>query len=91
MIPEPAFDKLTLAEIQDRSDDGNISFIDTNKNNELESRNLAFNFPEVRSQSLENFKLRKKILDEENDGIQEQVQSKQLFSNHAVVYRVRQM
>ena len=47
--------------------------------------------PETRSQSLENFKIRKRLLgDVDGKNKDEKIEGKQLFNNHAVVYRVRQ-
>ncbi|KAK0172764.1 hypothetical protein PV328_006042 [Microctonus aethiopoides] len=104
-IPKPEVDKLTSSGIQDRSDDNNgddddddddekYPLIDTNDTRDVvENRAIDFNhLPQMKSQSLENFKLRKRLLNV--DGSEEpagEVESKQLFSNHAVVYRVRQM
>ncbi|XP_017888602.1 uncharacterized protein LOC108630049 [Ceratina calcarata] len=62
--------------IQDRSDDGN-SFDDDRVD------------AEFRSQNLENFKLRKRVLKSVENN-EDPPEGKQLFDNHAVVYRVRQ-
>ncbi|XP_076642242.1 uncharacterized protein LOC143353063 [Halictus rubicundus] len=73
--------------IQDRSDDGNTGNIypyygaDNNKVSDAE----------LRSQNLNNYKLRKRVLKSvERNGEESPAEGKQLFDNHAAVYRVRQ-
>ncbi|XP_044595701.1 uncharacterized protein LOC123272766 [Cotesia glomerata] len=75
------------AELQDRSDfDGNISYVDASGRR----GSIDLDIPEVRSQNLENYKLRKRMMDSE-DNVEEKIESKEVVNNHAVVYRVRQM
>lgn len=85
------------SDLQKRSDDdvqqlGFINNDDDNNNNDEKKRNFDTDLPEMRGQNLENFKLRKKLLqpirDDEEDG---EVEVKQTVNNHAVVYRVKQM
>ncbi|XP_048509645.1 uncharacterized protein LOC105689530 [Athalia rosae] len=45
---------------------------------------------ESRSQNLNNFNLRKRLLSMDEDESEEKVRGKQLFDNHAMVYRLRQ-
>ncbi|XP_044020733.1 probable WRKY transcription factor protein 1 [Aphidius gifuensis] len=94
---------LLSSDLQKRSDDDvqQLGFIDNdddnnnnnnNNNNDEKKRNFDIDLPEMRGQSLENFKLRKKLLQpnevDEGDG---EVEVKQTVKNHAVVYRVKQM
>ncbi|OAD57756.1 hypothetical protein WN48_01451 [Eufriesea mexicana] len=44
---------------------------------------------ELRSQNLDNFKLRKRVLKSVESKVDEAAEGKQLFDNHAIVYRVR--
>lgn len=44
---------------------------------------------ELRSQNLNNFKLRKRVLKSVESKVDEAAEGKQLFDNHAIVYRVR--
>ncbi|XP_015126813.1 uncharacterized protein LOC107048249 [Diachasma alloeum] len=91
---KPEVERLTMANIEDRYDDDirTLSFVDAAKSGK-KGTSLDSDPIEPRAQSLENFKLRKRLLESaENEDVgEEEVESKQLFSNHAVVYRVRQM
>lgn len=86
---EPEVDRL-VSDIQERSDyDGNISFVDTKPLNTGRSGDLEL--PEMRTQNLENFKMRQRMRNSEDDDVEEKIESKEIVNNHAVVYRVRQM
>nr|XP_031841336.1 uncharacterized protein LOC116430855 [Nomia melanderi] len=73
--------------IQDRSDNGNSgNFLPY-----YDADNHKTSDPELRSQNMHNFKLRKRVLKSvEGSADESSVESKQLFDNHAAVYRVRQ-
>ncbi|XP_011302372.1 uncharacterized protein [Fopius arisanus] len=92
---KPEVERLSMTSIEERYDDDikSLSFIDPSNKSEKYGKSLEPDPLEPRSQSLENFKLRKRLLEsaESEDVGEEEIESKQLFSNHAVVYRVRQM
>ncbi|XP_078050710.1 uncharacterized protein LOC144477118 [Augochlora pura] len=72
--------------LQDRSDNGNGGniFPYSGVDNQLADA-------ELRSQNLNNYKLRKRVLKSvERSGDEPAAEGKQLFDNHAAVYRVRQ-
>ncbi|XP_076382363.1 uncharacterized protein LOC117225804 [Megalopta genalis] len=71
--------------LQDRSDNGNNMFPYAGVgNNELPDA-------ELRTQNLNNYKLRKRVLKSvDGNGDASPAEGKQLFDNHAAVYRVRQ-
>ncbi|XP_018309228.1 uncharacterized protein [Mycetomoellerius zeteki] len=81
--------------MEDRSDDENYgSLIQRNTTGDIipaETRIVTANGPEMRTQNLHNFKQRKRMLKSIEDANEnEEPESKQLFDNHAIVYRVRQ-
>jgi len=81
--------------MEDRSDDENYeSLIQRNTTDDIipaETRIVTANGPEMRTQNLQNFKQRKRVLKSIEDANEnEEPESKQLFDNHAIVYRVRQ-
>ncbi|XP_054001991.1 uncharacterized protein LOC128888851 [Hylaeus anthracinus] len=82
LLPEVNISNPTY--IQDRSDNENgnpLLYDETDKAPDAE----------LRSQNLNNFKLRKRVLKSiENSKDQPAPEGKQLFDNHALVYRVRQ-
>ncbi|XP_063973512.1 uncharacterized protein LOC135160658 [Diachasmimorpha longicaudata] len=94
---KPEIERLTTANIEDRYDNNikTLSFIDDLKDVDRKEKSSDPDPIEPRAQSLKNFKLRKRLLESaENDDVGREkleVEPKQLFSNHAVVYRVRQM
>ncbi|XP_076240734.1 uncharacterized protein LOC143183159 [Calliopsis andreniformis] len=70
--------------LQDRSDDGDYS-LPSDDGNHGQSEG------EYRSQNLNNFKLRKRILKSVENNMEDSApEGKQLFDNHALVYRVKQ-
>lgn len=75
-------------------DDLNESFIQENTTSDMtpaESRITKSIEPEMRAQNLHNFKHRKRVLKSvEDEKENEEPEGKQLFDNHAIVYRVRQ-
>ncbi|XP_076754809.1 uncharacterized protein LOC143425692 [Xylocopa sonorina] len=82
----PVANETSSIYIQDRSDNedyGNLPPYD-----EIGVRKAAD--AELRSQNLDNFKLRKRVLKSVENNVDEAAEGKQLFDNHAVVYRVRQ-
>ncbi|XP_057327409.1 uncharacterized protein LOC130668908 [Microplitis mediator] len=80
-----------VSDIQERSDyDGNISFVDTKPEMDT-GRSGDLELPEMRTQNLENFKMRQRLRDGEDGDVEEKIESKEIVNNHAVVYRVRQM
>ncbi|KYN32537.1 hypothetical protein ALC56_13395 [Trachymyrmex septentrionalis] len=81
--------------MEDRSDNENYeSLIQRNTTDDIipaETRIVTANGPEMRTQNLHNFKQRKRVLKSIEDANEnEESESKQLFDNHAIVYRVRQ-
>ncbi|EGI61956.1 PREDICTED: uncharacterized protein LOC105149633 [Acromyrmex echinatior] len=81
--------------MEDRSDDENYeNLIQRNTTGDIippETRIMTANGPEMRTQNLHNFKQRKRVLKSIEDANEnEESESKQLFDNHAIVYRVRQ-
>ncbi|XP_011171486.2 uncharacterized protein LOC105204120 isoform X1 [Solenopsis invicta] len=80
--------------MEDRSDDENYeSFVQHNTTDLMafETRVAKASEPEMRTQNLHNFKQRKRVLKSVEDANEnEEPEAKQLFDNHAIVYRVRQ-
>ncbi|XP_018402062.1 PREDICTED: uncharacterized protein LOC108779194 [Cyphomyrmex costatus] len=81
--------------MEDRSDNENYgNFIQRNVTGDIisaETRIVTASGPEMRAQNLHNFKQRKRMLKSIDDANEnEESESKQLFDNHAIVYRVRQ-
>lgn len=85
--------------MEDRSDyenyeNPNASSIQRNVTDDMtpaESRILIPSGPEARAQNLQNFKQRKRMLTSADDTKgDEEPEAKQLFDNHAIVYRMRQ-
>ncbi|XP_024877986.1 uncharacterized protein LOC112458529 [Temnothorax curvispinosus] len=79
--------------MEDRSDDENYeSFMQRNTTSNLmpiETR--IANEPEMRAQNLHNFKQRKRVLKSVGDANEnEEFDTKPLFDNHSIIYRVRQ-
>lgn len=68
--------------LQDRSDDGYPLPSD--------ERNYEAPDGEFRSQNLNNYKLRRRVLKSVQDSKETGPEGKQLFDNHALVYRVKQ-
>ncbi|KOC64244.1 hypothetical protein WH47_12546 [Habropoda laboriosa] len=82
----PEVNRTSSIYIQDRSDNedyGNPFPYD-------ETGNQKVTDAELRSQNLNNFKLRKRVLKSVENKAEEGAEGKQLFDNHALVYRVRQ-
>lgn len=87
-----------IIKMEDRSDVNYDQEDDIDDSDELndqiasESRSISIAEPdpEFRSQNLNNFNLRKRLLSMNEDESEEKVQGKQLFGNHAMVYRLRQ-
>ena len=80
----PEVNRITSTYIQDRLDnDGNLFPYD-----ETSDRRVAD--AELKSQNLDNFKLRRRVLKSAENKVDEPAEGKQLFDNHAIVYRVRQ-
>jgi len=79
--------------IEDRSDDEAYeSFMQQNATDDMsiETHIAKTSEPEMRAQNLHNFKQRKRMLKSvENANGNEEPEIKQLFDNHAIVYRVR--
>lgn len=79
--------------MEDRSDDEKYDdFVqeNTTSNAMMDEANMMGG-PEMRAQNLHNFKQRKRVLKSVEDTREnEEVETKQLFDNHAIVYRVRQ-
>lgn len=81
--------------MEDRSDDENYeNLMQRNATGDImpvETRIAKASEPEMRAQNLHNFKLRKRVLKSVEDADEnEEPETKQLFDNHAIVYRVRQ-
>lgn len=84
--------------MEDRSDrrydeDDNISDseeLEDQITSETHSIIMAKSNPEFRNQNMDNFNMRKRLLSMNEDESEEKVQGKQLFGNHAMVYRLRQ-
>ncbi|XP_011879670.1 PREDICTED: uncharacterized protein LOC105568539 [Vollenhovia emeryi] len=81
--------------IEDRSDDENYGILmqrnATGDITPVETRIAKASEPEMRAQNLHNFKQRKRVLKSVEDANEnEDPDTKQLFDNHAIVYRVRQ-
>ncbi|XP_043523508.1 uncharacterized protein LOC122535769 [Frieseomelitta varia] len=80
----PEVNRISSTYIQDRLDnDGNLFPYD-----ETSDRKVAD--AELKSQNLDNFKLRRRVLKSAESKVDEPAEGKQLFDNHAIVYRVRQ-
>lgn len=86
-LPELDHSSTNPVYIQDRSDNGNSgNFLPY-----YDADNYKTSDPELRSQNIHNFKLRKRVLKSvESNTDESPAESKQLFDNHAAVYRVRQ-
>ncbi|XP_067204577.1 uncharacterized protein [Linepithema humile] len=82
--------------IEERLGDVNLNenFMQENTTSDMtpaESRITKSIEPEMRAQNLHNFKHRKRVLKSvEDEKENEEPEGKQLFDNHAIVYRVRQ-
>lgn len=80
----PEMNRTSSIYIQDRLDnDGNLFLYDETTDQKVADA-------EFKSQNLNNFKLRKRVLKSVENKVDESVEGKQLFDNHAIVYRVRQ-
>lgn len=81
--------------LEDRSDDESYeNLMQQNATDDIvpaETRIAKASEPEMRAQNLHNFKLRKRVLKSMEDVDEnEEPETKQLFDNHAIVYRMRQ-
>ncbi|KMQ91843.1 hypothetical protein RF55_8244 [Lasius niger] len=79
--------------MEDRSDDEKFDgFMERNATNDaMMDETSMTGEPEMRAQNLHNFKQRKRVLKSVDDVREnEEAEAKQLFDNHAIVYRVRQ-
>ncbi|KAG7208602.1 hypothetical protein KM043_014811 [Ampulex compressa] len=96
IFQDGAANRTDLSRMQDRSDIESFGkYLQREKSEDLtpiESRVRDVNNPEIRSQNLNNFMLRKRVLktSAESKLHDEDPEGKQLFDNHAVVYRVKQ-
>lgn len=79
----PEVNRTSPVYIQDRSD--NDSYENLFPYDGAADQNVVAD-PEFKSQNLNNFKLRKRVL----KSVDEAAEGKQLFDNHAIVYRVKQ-
>lgn len=77
--------------MEDRSDDEKYDdFMQRNATSDV-MIDETMGEPEMRAQNLHNFKHRKRVLKSVEDARgNEEAEAKQLFDNHAIVYRVRQ-
>lgn len=76
--------------MQDRSDDERYDDFMQNATSDV-MMDETMGGPEMRAQNLHNFKHRKRVLKSVEDTREnEEAEAKQLFDNHAIVYRVRQ-
>ncbi|XP_011629494.1 uncharacterized protein LOC105421993 isoform X1 [Pogonomyrmex barbatus] len=92
---EAAINRTDDLSMEDRSDDKNYEILmQQNATSDImpvETRIVKADEPEMRAQNLHNFKQRKRMLKSVEDAKEnEEPESKQLFDNHAIVYRVRQ-
>ncbi|XP_029168049.1 uncharacterized protein LOC114938324 [Nylanderia fulva] len=79
--------------MEDRSDDEKFDdFMQQNATSDIMMDEPSMtDEPEMRAQNLHNFKQRKRVLKSVEDAREnEEAEAKQLFDNHAIVYRVRQ-
>jgi len=99
ILPEAMINRTDDFFMEDRSDDENYEnhdaiLMQTNVTDDImpaENRIMKLSEPEMRAQNLQNFKQRKRILKSMEDiRRDEEPETKQLFDNHAIVYRVRQ-
>lgn len=76
--------------MEDRSDDERYDDFMQNATSDV-MMDETMGSPEMRAQNLNNFKHRKRVLKSVEDAREnEEAEAKQLFDNHAIVYRVRQ-
>lgn len=95
ILYETAINRTADLSMEDRSDDENYdSLMPRNATDDImpvETRIVKASEPEMRAQNLQNFKQRKRVLKSVEDANEnEESETKELFDNHAVVYRVRQ-
>jgi hypothetical protein len=96
ILPQAMVNRTDDFLMEDRSDDENYENHDAilmqrNDMMPAESRIMKPSEPEMRAQNLQNFKQRKRMLKSMEDVREdEESETKQLFDNHAIVYRVRQ-
>lgn len=99
ILPEAVVNRTDNFPMEDRLDDENLEDLNatpvqrnvTDDMMPAESRIVRPSGPEMRAQNLQNFKQRKRMLKSMEDMKEdEEPESKQLFDNHAIVYRVRQ-
>lgn len=81
--------------LEDRSDDADVISMQRNATaNDLmsaETRIMKSDEAELRAQNLYNFKQRKRVLKSVEDAKENvEPEARQLFDNHAIVYRLRQ-
>jgi len=93
ILNEAMINRTNDLSIEDRSDDEAYeSFMQQNATDDMsiETHIAKTSEPEMRAQNLHNFKQRKRMLKSvENANGNEEPEIKQLFDNHAIVYRVR--
>ncbi|XP_020294556.1 uncharacterized protein LOC109860099 isoform X2 [Pseudomyrmex gracilis] len=93
---DAAINRANNLSIEDRSDDeGYEGFMQqqnaTGDMLPVETRIVIPSEPEMRAQNLHNFKQRKRVMKSVEDANEnEEPEAKQLFDNHAIMYRVRQ-
>ncbi|XP_036144315.1 uncharacterized protein LOC105828814 [Monomorium pharaonis] len=96
ILPEVRFNRTDDLPMEDRSDDENYeNLVQRNATDDIalpfETGIAKANGPEMRAQNLHNFKQRKRVLKSMEEADEnEEPEAKQLFDNHAIVYRVRQ-
>lgn len=95
IVYEAMINRTNDLSMEDRSDDENYeSLMQRNATSDIipfETRIAKAAEPEMRAQNLHNFKQRKRVLKSVEDANEnEEPEAKQLFDNHAIVYRVRQ-
>lgn len=93
---DTAINRADNLSLEDRSDDESYEGFMQQQNATgdmlpAETRIMIPSEPEMRAQNLHNFKQRKRVLKSvENAKENEEPEAKQLFDNHAIMYRVRQ-
>lgn len=94
ILYEPTINRTADLSMEDRSDNENYdSLMPRNATDDIipvETRIAKVSEPEMRAQNLQNFKQRKRVLKSVEDANEnEEPDTKELFDNHAIVYRVR--
>lgn len=95
ILPEAIVNQTDVLPMEGRSSDDANYESPTQQNETVdltlpESRIMRSGEPESRAQNLHNFKQRKRVLKSVEDQENGPPEIKQLFDNHAIVYRVRQ-